>query len=154
MYGADGCLSYEGSTRHGIGTHDLGEWSRSFHFAQRGAGQCEVLPDNLCPVNATGLQLDASSPGATLTCACLPSRSGGSVWGHGRYTTDSSICGAARHAGAIDESGRGEVTIRIEEGCDEYVGTLRHDVRSQPWGPYDDSFVVVGHGSNRCPRMD
>ncbi len=160
-YGADGCLSYEGTSRHGITTQDWGEWGRSFHFAQRGAGTCVAMPDDLCPANASELVLDSRTPSTTtspttsptLTCSCLPSRAGGTVWGHGRYTTDSSICGAARHAGALDESLKGQVTIRIEDGCDEYVGSIRNDVRTQPWGSYDHSFVVVGHGGSRCARL-
>jgi hypothetical protein len=53
---------------------------------------------------------------SALTCSCAPEAVRGSVWGSGVYTTDSSICAAARHAGVLAAGAGGEVTVQGSKG--------------------------------------
>lgn len=66
----------------------------------------------------------------------------GSVWGMGPYTTDSSICRSAIHAGALDDSKGGKVTVNLKPGQGSYSATVANGVASSTWGSYDSSFDV------------
>lgn len=65
----------------------------------------------------------------------------GSLWGTDSYTTDSSVCKAAIHAGVITKAG-GVATVTIGAGKTTYQGSERNGVTSSGWGPYDASFSV------------
>ncbi|MEQ8352317.1 MAG: LCCL domain-containing protein [Leptospiraceae bacterium] len=64
-----------------------------------------------------------------------------SVWGTDVYTTDSSICTAARHAGVIDTDG-GKVEVEVTAGQDSYSGSERNGVSTGSWNSYPGSFTV------------
>lgn len=66
----------------------------------------------------------------------------GSVWGMGPYTTDSSICRSAIHAGALDDSKGGKVTVTLKPGQGSYSATVANGVASSTWGSYDSSFEI------------
>lgn len=51
------------------------------------------------------------------------------VYGSGLYTSDSSICGAAAHVGAVSLTG-GEVTLQIMPGATAYDGSERNELTS------------------------
>jgi hypothetical protein len=74
----------------------------------------------------------------TGTCTCGPGAGGGNVWGTAQYTTDSSLCAAARHAGEIGETG-GLVSFLVSDGCSSYLGSVRNQVSSSAWGSYGNS---------------
>lgn len=65
-----------------------------------------------------------------------------SVWGTDDYTTDSSICTAAVHAGVIQAGEGGKVKVSITAGKPSYDGSERNGVTSRRWGNYDSSFTV------------
>ena len=65
-----------------------------------------------------------------------------SVWGTGDYTTDSSICAAAVHAGVLQAKEGGKVKVSIAAGKQSYQGTQANGVTSRNWGSYDSSFTV------------
>lgn len=66
------------------------------------------------------------------------------VWGTRTYTSDSSICSAAVHAGLITLETGGTVTFELRRGRDSYRGTRRHGVTSRDWPqPWPHSFVFV-----------
>ncbi len=73
-------------------------------------------------------------------CQCAAGSASGSVWGSGPYTSDSSICAAATHAGVIDESGGPVSTISVM-GLDVYIGTEANGVTTSDWGAYGSSFI-------------
>jgi hypothetical protein len=75
----------------------------------------------------------------TYVCPPLAGATVGSVWGTGVYTHDSSVCGAALHAGAITTSG-GTVTIDLLPGLPAYPGTTRHGISSNSWASWSCSF--------------
>ena len=78
--------------------------------------------------------------GESLTCLCPAEATGrGAVWGTDVYTTDSSICRAAVHAGVIPRRG-GEVTVIPEAGRNAYPGTTRNGFASTNYGRYATSF--------------
>ena len=74
---------------------------------------------------------------------CAPEGRVGSLWGTDIYTTDSSICTAAAHAGWITVKGGGLVILRVQAGRDFYVGIQRHGIRSSEYGAYGGSFEFV-----------
>ncbi len=77
-----------------------------------------------------------------LACNCAPAQMSGSVWGSGIYTHDSSVCAAARHAGAVTATG-GVVRLRAAPGQPRYAGSLRHGVMTADWGRFDGSFLFT-----------
>ena len=99
------------------------------------AGGYAVTQNQLsaCPGNAAGIR-------GTLSCNCSPNKTSvGTVWGSGTYTTDSSICRAAVHAGVIPLQG-GNVSIRTAPGLPRYPASTQNGVTSKPWGPWRSSF--------------
>ncbi|MEN9578215.1 MAG: hypothetical protein RJA70_1224 [Pseudomonadota bacterium] len=87
------------------------------------------------------------------TCSCAQGTVSGPVWGSETYTTDSVICTAARHAGAIGEAG-GEVTMKALSGCDAYKGSVKNGVTTSDWGNFGSSFYFVGNGDGKCAKIE
>jgi hypothetical protein len=81
--------------------------------------------------------------GQDFTYKCPSGGSIGRLWGTDIYTTDSSICTAAVHAGLITAKNGGQVTIRIDPGQDAYIGTTRNGVSSSDFGSYGSSFSFL-----------
>lgn len=93
--------------------------------------------------------------GDAFTCVCAAGAFGGRVWGTDVYTTDSALCAAALHAGAISASG-GEVTVRPSAGRPAYQGSSRNGVTTGSWGAYGASYLFVGErapGAEAEPRI-
>ena len=79
-----------------------------------------------------------------LTCQCrAEATQRGEVWGTDVYTSDSSICRAALHAGVVPRLG-GPVTVVPESGRSAYPGTTRLGIASYNFGPYESSFRFGG----------
>lgn len=74
-------------------------------------------------------------------CSCTPDAMRGSVWGTGAYTTDSSVCAAALHAGAVAPAG-GVVLITAFPGQSSYAGTTNNGITTRDWAAYGSSFQV------------
>ncbi len=133
----EGADEYNGAVSNGIESRDYGTWGGSFSFPD--AEQVEV----------TGIAWDKSAasyggdPGDEFTVTCRPEGEPGSVWGTDVYTDDSSICTAAVHAGLIDVTAGGEVTLRILEGQESYEGTDANGVTSNDYGSWGGSFEFV-----------
>jgi hypothetical protein len=129
--------TYAASQRNGISSSAWGSWARSIAVRPASEAPADAKPwAAACPANAVGLQ-----PGAALTCSCsIEAIAAGSVWGSGPYTADSSICRAARHAGAVSAAG-GEVRLRVGEGRESYVGSERNGVTAGQWGSFSTSFA-------------
>ncbi len=81
--------------------------------------------------------------GATsYSCTCPPGPASGAVWGTGPYTTDSNLCAAAQHAGAIGANG-GDVTALAADGQSSYAGSTVNGITTRSWGAYPNSFVFA-----------
>ena len=75
-------------------------------------------------------------------CPADCSTKGGSVWGTDKYTTDSSICKAAVHSGAIDNASGGNAKVEVIAGESSYTGSVKNGVSTSNWGSYQNSFTV------------
>jgi hypothetical protein len=96
----------------------------------------------VCPSSFAGHQ--------ALTCFCTPAQMTGTVWGSGPYTTDSSVCAAALHAGAIARTG-GMVTAQASHGCNSYRASANNGVATTAYGPWNSSFYFPSVGTPNCP---
>ena len=77
---------------------------------------------------------------APITLECPPGGRAGAVWGTDVYTSDSSVCTAAAHAGKITLERGGTVRYVMVAGRPSYVGSQRNGVTSANWGEYPSSF--------------
>ena len=148
-----GCKSYEGTARNGITSHAWPSYGSSFYFVQPGkpAPSCFVKktsssPKDKCPRRFNAATLPADK---TLRCTCTPDLMTGSVWGTETYTTDSSVCLAARHAGVIGPNG-GPIVAKLTSGCKRYKGTKANGVRTSSWGKYKTSFFFPSKSQGHC----
>lgn len=66
------------------------------------------------------------------------------IWGSDVYTSNSSICTAAVHAGKITVKDGGEVEIELRPGRQTYGATTRNGVTSNNFGESASSFVILG----------
>jgi hypothetical protein len=105
-------------------------------------------PPPACPGTFKDFTADQQNSGS-IDCTCPANSTSGSVWGIGIYTTDSNICAAATHAGAITSSG-GTVTVKKSAGCQSYSGGAANGVTTSSWGPFDTSFYFFGKGTGSC----
>jgi outer membrane protein OmpA-like peptidoglycan-associated protein len=146
-----GRSAYAGLTRNGVSSSNYGPYKSSFRFA--GAPQAQAAPAVApapspaqatvtdCPDNFVAFA-GAADP---LACICSgeATKRPGSVWGMDVYTSDSSVCRAALHAGVIAVRG-GQVTVIPEAGRSAYAGLTRNGVSSSNYGPYKSSFRFAG----------
>lgn len=127
VYGAPGQASYAGTSANGVTTSNWGSYGSSFGFipasASAGVPACGAYPGGPGPYE----------------CACRGNESG-SVWGSGPYTSDSNLCVAARHAGAIGPNG-GTVRVLGVGGLAAYTGSEANGVRTANWGSYGSSVI-------------
>ena len=143
-----GCRFYDGTQAHGVSTSSWGGYENSFYFPAVSQGVCPIRKEgDLCPPNFKSIP---KSQQAAFRCMCSPKVSSGNVWGTSTYTSDSSICNAAQHAGVISAH-RGEVLVKATKGCQKYIGTRQNGVTTQSWGSYPLSFYFDGDGS--CPTQ-
>jgi hypothetical protein len=141
VYREGSCGSLTGSTRNGITSRDWGAYEVTFAFS-RPAPPCNpaarVAGADACPSSMKGQE--SRRTGDPLECSCSPHQHTGSVWGSDRYTFDSSVCAAARHAGVLQPSG-GNVTVFTAGRCQSFKGSSRNEVTSSSWGPYENTFA-------------
>lgn len=90
---------------------------------------------------STSASLFKQDVGRTYTFMCPREGTAQIVWGSDVYTTDSSICTAAVHAGLITLEGGGEVTIEFKGGRQVYGSTTRNGITSYTYGEYPHSFI-------------
>lgn len=93
-----------------------------------------------------GIQVESDLPvGATFVAACPPGGTvTGTIWGTETYTSDSPLCMAAAHAGALTAAEGGAVIVEIAPGLPEYVGSVRHGVVSTSYPSWEVSFRFPG----------
>ena len=122
---------YTGGERNGIYSSDYGAWPASFGFKEG------LRPHTGgCPETLSGY-----SDKKPLSCDCTAKAAAkGGVWGSDVYTSDSSICRAAVHAGSIKPEG-GKVTVYPMPGRGSYEGEERNGVASSDYGAYGKSFA-------------
>ncbi len=99
-----------------------------------GAAGAASAQSGPCPANGSGLN-------GQLRCSCSANAATAPVWGTGVYTSDSDICTAARHAGAIG-SGGGEVLVTSGGRQEHYSASTQNGISTSEWGAWDSSFTV------------
>jgi outer membrane protein OmpA-like peptidoglycan-associated protein len=139
-----GRRAYRGSARNGVTSSAYGEWPSSFRFA----GVAPPDP-SLCPESIAEREDGGAGP---LSCTCPSEQTmRGNVWGTGVYTSDSAICRAALHVGAITRAG-GRVTVVPDPGQDSYRGSTRNGVQAGSWEePWDASIRFEGASAGAPP---
>lgn len=134
-----GCGAYEGAKRNDVVSSTWGSFADSFHFPEESDGACPMV--DLCPSTFAGMSGYDAKAKNKLDCICSKEQAGagGSVWGSDMYTSDSSVCASALHAGEISKKG-GKVKARSTKGCKAYKGSERNGVKTTDWGSYELSF--------------
>jgi hypothetical protein len=124
---------YEGTSRNGVQSQSFSKTSGSFTFDRKDAeGQVDW------ETSAEGLSL----VGRPLTVICPPRGKSTGVWGTDTYTGDSSICGAAVHAGVITLEAGGPVTLEDAGAQRSHTGSSRNGVSSKDYAGFPHSFRV------------
>lgn len=81
--------------------------------------------------------------GQRFQVVCPPYGAQNPVWGSGPYTSDSSICTAAAHAGVIAMTDGGAVTVTLREGRDSFAGSTQNGLTTSGWDSYPSTFSVA-----------
>jgi serine/threonine protein kinase len=144
---AAGVAAYVGTKRNGITsvTWDKG-WGRSFYVRAvdaRGAptsppppGADPKSPLVTCTDSPQALALRGLSR-VTCPAGCPAAR----VYGSGPYSSDSSLCAAARHAGALPDGGA--IGFSLGPATKGFKGSTRHGVVTSDWGGDHQTFTLV-----------
>jgi hypothetical protein len=140
--------SYTGSTRNRVTSSNYPAWVGSFVIVAASPTDPGVAPGVVTagtdPWAATASQYRPWI-GAEYQYNCprngKPTRT---VWGTNTYTDDSSVCAAAVHAGLITPKDGGKVTIEMRDGQASYKGSTRNKIKSNSYGGWGGSFIVVG----------
>lgn len=127
-------------------------------FSHLGAGDfgstAGAIPATAAPkpnnIAACPIYMDRVSESA-ISCYCQPML-GGIVYGDKTYSDASSICLAARHAGAVDYLTGGVVMAFFEPGCANYKGTEGNGTVSSTSGKTRRSFHFPNVGKGECPK--
>ena len=140
-----GLKNYRGTKANGVTSTDWGSYGDSYSINGGEDGNLTPKKGDKIPVTCTDSVKDVGSDGGDdfkVTCppGCIDK--GGSVWGTGKYTTDSSICKAAVHAGVITDDDGGDVHVKVVDGLDKYQGSKKHGVTTDDYGSYEKSFTV------------
>lgn len=138
---APGKDEYASGIGHGITSSRYGAYQGSFIFpkAPPGSGTFTLGPESWTRTASDY----ATQTGKKVDVECAPGGPIASVWGTGTYTSDSSICTAAVHAGLVTVADGGTVTIEITPGRDSYKGSTANGVTSTDYGAYSSSFTFV-----------
>lgn len=143
--GLSGARRFGASSRNGIVTYAYGPYRQSFAFLIDGR-QRLTQADRPLPLTwqtPASVLADVDAPFAVL---CPPSSTTGTARGDGDYTTDSSVCTAALHAGEVTLAGGGEATIEHRPGRRLFGGSRRSGVTTHPYGAAKTSFAVLVNG--------
>lgn len=137
---SEGLDEYARLESNGIESRDYGSYSSSFSFPE-----ADLLEVGGIPWDRTG-GFYASRAGEEITVTCDGGGETRTIWGTDTYTSDSSICTAAVHAGLISEAEGGEVTLVVGPGIDSYEASTANGIESGSYGPWEQAFTFVGEG--------
>lgn len=113
------------------------------------ASAAPVIADkDACPESFASLGADDAK--GERSCRCAAGEPTGKAWGSGIYALASSVCAAARHAGAITHEG-GMVTLRFSPGCTSYPGSANNGVVTLAASGTDRSFHFPSVSDGKCP---
>ena len=124
---------FAGTTRNGVTSQEFAAWPGSYTF-DRTAGTAEVD----WSTTANGLE----GYNGTITVQCPAGGTPKRVWGTDVYTSDSSICSAATHAGVITPASGGQVALKVSPGRASYTGSERNGITSDGYGSWGSSIEL------------
>lgn len=133
--------NYSASTKNGVTSNAYASWSGSYSFV--------VAPKATGPILDGGSTWAANAvkwaaqKGGRYRYACPPNGKLGKVYGSGTYSTASSVCSAAVHAGQISVTQGGNVVILVVAGKSSYSGTVKNGVTSQASPASPGSFTFT-----------
>lgn len=137
---------FRGSPRNGVTSQDYANGDSAYIFSRSTeAGTIDWS------TTALNIPEGFSSP-VTVIC---PQRgeSDVAVWGTDTYISESSVCGAAQHVGAITPQG-GTVAVTKVPGTENYVASPQNGVESIAWAAWPDAFQVVAAQAAGATRTD
>ena len=131
---------YDGSASHGVTSQSWSSHGGSFKV-DRETSKSPVLqlmtPDGQ---RLWSLPMFRGQNNVSLQVEVVGTNEG--VWGTDVYTDDSSIGGAAVHAGILKVGEKGVVKITILGGRDSYQGSSRNGVKSESFAAWPGSFKI------------
>ena len=138
--------SFTGSERNGVTSASYANSYRYYRF--------DTYPDAAAiawTTTAMRIPPDFLQP-VTVVCPAGGTTTG-IVWGTDTYTSDSSICLAAVHAGVITLAEGGAVTVTKSKGAQTYEATTRNGIASRAWSTWNDAFTVsAGTTDGSAPK--
>lgn len=150
---APGAPSYAATSRNGVTTSSWGAWSGSFTIVGGaapglvatpvGAAQPPAAPGAPQPIGWDADGADVVQTGQSVLVGCPPGGTANSIWGTDTYSSDSSVCTAAVHAGLIQLATGGVVRVNGVGGQNAYTASERNGVSSSSWGSWGASFTVA-----------
>lgn len=132
---------FNGVLRNGVTSRRYGNYDSSYTFIEArqplAVEQTQILSWDDTAANISG-RLDQD-----FEFMCPENGTIGRVTGTDIYTTGSSICSAAVHAGVISARDGGRIKLQILGPQDFFNGTDRNGITSRKYGDYDSSFVFI-----------
>ena len=129
------------TTRNGVSSRGYGSYGGSFTFIQGGQ------PIAMKQIQMIDWSATASNISKRLDqdfeYVCPEGGTVARIYGTDIYTSGSSICSAAVHAGLINAREGGNVRIQILGPQEFFNGTERNGVSSRKYGAYDSSFIFL-----------
>jgi hypothetical protein len=80
--------------------------------------------------------------GKTLVFRVTGAVGGGTIWGTGTYTLDSTLAMAAVHAGAVKAGQTGNVRVTILPAMAGFIGSTQNGVTSNPYANYPGAYQI------------
>ncbi|XP_078700188.1 uncharacterized protein LOC144926973 isoform X2 [Branchiostoma floridae x Branchiostoma belcheri] len=144
LYKLPGLDSYLGVEQNGIQTRSYGRWEGAFAFTPKPIVPLQEPAKETVTCHTQSRDIPDVNTGESYTVNCPAgcAEMGGTVWGKGIYTDDSSICRAAIHDGRIPASG-GEVTGYKIPGQASYQGSDQNGVQTLGYGSWSGSFAFT-----------
>jgi hypothetical protein len=134
---------YNGTTRNGVTSGRHGGYKGSFIFLDSTGASLFKEQIQLLEWNETASDLQGKLDQDFVYICNENGTVNNNLWGTDIYTTGSSICSAAVHAGIIKAKNGGKVQIRIHPGEKFYNGTIRNGITSNRYNKYDWSFKFI-----------
>ncbi|MFO0811165.1 MAG: LCCL domain-containing protein [Gemmataceae bacterium] len=119
---------FQGSSRRGVTSNGFGIYPAAYRF---------VSP---LPVPESGNLIPFGEQTGRRLAIRVTGSNSGHVWGTGLYTADSSLAAAAVHAGVLLPGQPGVVRVEIVPPPASFVGSMRFQVKSEPFGTYPVAF--------------
>lgn len=106
-------------------------------------GQPTFINDVECGSSSFNFNYSDETDVYVVRCPSGCTADSGSAWGTDIYTSDSSVCVAAIHSGALTASEGGLLLVTMSEGLESYTGSTANGVETRDYGTWNESFSVA-----------